>query len=1171
MGKLELGKKIEGNVNRLVHCLSRIFLPVEVCGARLFCISKYILIACFIFSSFALAASEYRFSSLTMESGLSNNSVFTIAQDYLGYMWMGTFGGLTRFDGNEYVAYKPDPSNTGSLTSSVVFDILEDSRKRVWIGTDGGGLNLYHRDSDTFSSSRFDPDNPDSLSSDQVFSLCEDSSGALWIGTGGGGLNRMIDTEHFVTYMADPGDMHALQSNTIRKIIQDHSGTIWIGTDGGGLARYLPEEDSFTTYWYKNFYRWDGRNSQKGFISAGLSGSTIESETLGTSIKALYEDSREVLWVGFEGVGLTILNPATREFYPLELEELTGINSYISIRSVIEDSFGRIWVGTDGDGLYILQLKEQEDPNLPQSYIVNHIKSNPYLAHSLSSDKIRDIFIDMTGLIWIGLRDGGINLFNPLSLSFKNISQESPENNQLSGNKIREITESADSAIWIATDGNGLNRLDPVSGIITQPLDRLPVTSEVSGLTYSLLADGDLLWIGTDGAGVYAFDMKNNIIKKHFTTLDDSQLSSNVIWDIYQDDHGILWLGTEGGGLNRYDSETGTFTPFRFDTNNPSSIRGNSVRVIFQDSLQNLWVGTWDGGLNRYISDSAGFERFVSVPGDSSSLSDNSVNTIFEDSNGVLWIGTAGGGVNAFNTIDRSFTSYKQIDGLTSDNVLGILEDAEGFLWFTTDNGLTRFNTETKQCIKFIAEDGIQGNEFTQKAFFSASNGIFYVGGTEGVTFFDPQHIIPRSVDSPFLITGLKLQNKNVTVGPLQLEDSKELRALLDKPLYENPVIQLDPRDRFITFSFALFDFVNPDRNEYSVALDGLDTGWTDLGNKNSITFATLPPGTYTLRIRGIHYNGLLHPQEQSITIHVDKYLWQQWYFILALCLVSGLLLFGVYILRMRALHAKNAELRRYSLYIQEAREQQGKIIAREIHDELGQMLTSLKFDTFWVVKKLKQYIAGQDADPTISDSQEMSAVLMPDCQMLLSRTGDMIEVIDSALESVKTISTRLRPSALDSLCFSEALQWQALEFQKRTGIICKLESKKESKRLPEEVSITLFRVLQEVLTNIMRHAQATAVTITFHETDTDYYLKISDNGIGCTQKQLRAKTSFGIISIRERCEAVGGTVRISSSRLLEVSPKIGLISMGNSSQHSNELPYGKGTTIEILIPLGKE
>ncbi len=1043
-----------------------------------------------------------------------------MTQDSLGYMWIGTFGGLNRYDGTEYMIYKPDPANQSSLTSSVIFDVYEDSKGSIWVGTDGGGLNLYHRESDSFTSYRFDPNNPNSLSSNQVYTILEDSAAILWAGTGGGGLNRMTSEGTFVSYMADNDSPHALHSNIIRTILQDASGTIWVATDGGGLARYNADEDNFTSFTYSH---------------------TLNNEEMveGRSIKSLFEDSQGRLWVGFEDNGLALFDPYMREFIPLPLTD--DLTENISVRAINEDSQGRLWAGTDGSGLFIIT-----DP-LESTQRISHLEHEKYVSEGLNNDRVRDIFIDTTGLIWIGMRDGGINLFNPLSLSFARVTSSGEPPYALKNDQIREIVETDDHAIWAATDSGLVHRIDPETKEVSIPID---LSSQTKDSSFSLLSDGNYLWVGTDGNGLYQYDMKKREMVSHYTNSDGSGLKSNVIWDIFRDSKGTLWLGTENGGLHSFDEETHTFKDYRFETDNPHSILGNSVREIFEDSYGNLWIGTWDGGLNRFISEEEGFERFGFVPGNLNSLRDNSVNTIYEDSQRVLWIGTTGGGLNRFDRQNRTFSSYGVLQGFPSDNILGILEDDSENLWISTHSGLVRFNPASEEVVSFWKEDGLAGSEFSHKAYCKASDGRLYFGGSSGISYFSPDEIAPRTISSPFLLTGLSLQNKKITVGPLILEDSHESRSLLDRPLNENPTISLAPTDRFITFSFALFDFVYPSKNLYAVKLDGLDDHWTQLGTKNSITFATIPPGNYTLRISAIHYNGIPHGKELAVKINVDSFLYQKWYFILSIALISAMIILLIFRLRIRSLEAKNRQLRTYALNIQEAREKKGKSIAREIHDQLGQILTLLKFDIFRIAKTLKE-------------SEEISPEI--------KKTADSaIETIDTAIESVRTISTRLRPSALDSLSFSEAIQWQLSEFNRRTGIRISLDIVKESRTIPEEKAVMMYRIVQEILTNIIRHAQATEVYCQFHENDSEYYLQVADNGVGCTQKELNSKSAFGIISIRERCESLGGSVRISSTPVRKTAVPGDLHLLRDAVRQKKSLPK-RGTRIEILIPVGKE
>ena len=141
-----------------------------------------------------------------------------------------------------------------------------------------------------------------------------------------------------------------------------------------------------------------------------------------------------------------------------------------------------------------------------------------------------------------------------------------------------------------------------------------------------------------------------------------------------------------------------------------------------------------------------------------------------------------------------------------------------------------------------------------------------------------------------------------------------------------------------------------------------------------------------------------------------------------------------------------------------------------------------------------------------------------------------------SRFEPYRLVCVRV---ALDSLSFSEAIQWQFNEFSRRTGIEVTLDIAENTHPISEEKSVMMYRIVQEILTNVIRHAQATPVYCRFHENDQGYYLLITDNGVGCVQKDLNSKTAFGIISIRERCESLGGSVTIHSERMKRKGPSV--------------------------------
>jgi PAS domain S-box-containing protein len=223
-------------------------------------------------------------------------------------------------------------------------------------------------------------------------------------------------------------------------------------------------------------------------------------------------------------------------------------------------------------------------------------------------------------------------------------------------------------------------------------------------------------------------------------------------------------------------------------------------------------------------------------------------------------------------------------------------------------------------------------------------------------------------------------------------------------------------------------------------------------------------------------------------------------------------------------LSASLEQLREVSLHLESVREKERTNIAREIHDELGQILTGLKIDLSWLAKRLPK-------EP----------------ELFVEKIKSMYEMIDIAVQTVKRISTELRPGALDDLGISAAIEWQAQEFEKRTGIKVHFKATPKDIVLERDLSTSIFRIFQEALTNVIRHADATSVEVSLKKEKDRILLRIIDNGKGIEEKQIADPKAFGLIGMRERARFWGGEVEIS----------------GNP---------GKGTVVAVNIPLvGRE
>ena len=1012
----------------------------------------------------SLFPSDFNFTHLTMEQGLSSNLAFCMQQDSKGFMWIGTLSGLNKYSGNEVTVYSPEISQ-GSITSSLIFTIYEDSKKRLWIGTDGGGLNRYLPESDEFTSYKNDQNEPFSISSNQVYSIIEDRDGFLWIGTDGGGVNKMTEDGEFLSFRKTDKPGEGLKSDTIRVLYEISSGSILAGTERGGLS----------------VIRRTGRGNTK--IRTYLKDSkrfSIPSNT----VRSIIEDSERNIWLGLQNGGIVRFSPEKGEFYQLMLPGFEEQKT-VSVRALYEDRDKNLWIGTEKEGIYIYSLENKSWKT---------VKADNNSKFSLSSNTIRSIYEDRNNLIWIGTRDGGVNLYNPKISNFKTLAS-GEQKRRFSGNhQIREIIEDSRGRIWYASDGDGVYVLDRKTGK-TENYSSISGKGNLrSDQCYSLAEDSEgLIWIGTDGGGVSAFNPEKGEWSFHYSSETKNTINSSTVWDIYPDREGNLWIGTEGGGLTFHNRKENTFKTYKYDPKDIYSLNGNSIRDVLEDSKGRIWVGTWDGGLNLFNKNTERFSRFIFDPESNITVSDNSVNVIFEDSENKIWIGTTGGGLNLFNESEQTFTAFDSEDGLAGNNVLGIAEDKSGNLWITTNNGLNLYSRKDKQLYTFSREDGLLSNEFTHKAVCAASDGIIFAGGTEGINYFDPEKIKTGSHHPEIVMTDLSILNRKIGINRLFRG-----RKILEKSITETKKIVLTQNDKLFTFRYSILDFTSPLKNRYFTMLEGYDTEWKFRGEKNFVTFDSLPYGNYTLHVYGKDHIGNETANRLKVDIKILPYFWQTVYFKIAFAVILISFVFIIVKQRTMALERHNRELRKFSTHTLKIREEERKKIAREVHDELGQLLTALKIDIF-----------------RTEDCEEKES---------------MLSLVNMALDSVKSLSTRLRPKALDTLSFSEAVQWQIVDFQRRTGINCMSDIEETEISPDPETSTLIFRIFQEALTNIIRHSKADKVHIKFRIENSSIILKVIDNGKGIPEGKIDSTSSFGIIGMKERSNMLGAKLVISSN-----------------------------------------
>lgn len=824
---------------------------------------------------------QVRFDHLSLEEGLPQSVVQCLLQDSKGFMWFGTQDGLIRYDGYEFKVYRYDPEEPHSLSGSLVTSLYEDRQGMLWVGTNGGGVNQFDRQTERFTRYMNDPTDPASLSHNIVQAIYEDDTGGLWVGTAGGGLN-WFDRQagRFTRYLNDPHDPDSLSHNWVTSVYQDRAGALWIGTGvpgvpGGGLDRLDPP----------------GAAAPAGRFA----------HYAAEPVQSIYQDQSGRLWFGTIAAGLGSLDPqaapGTAVAYYRHVVTDTRSLSDDHIWAIIQDADGALWLATDSGGV---------DRFDPATRTLHHYRSDPQDPHSLANDQTRALYYDRAGILWIGTFGGGVDRYDRAKVKFAVYRNDPADPNSLNSNSVWSVREDEQGILWVGTFGGGLNRLDRRTGDVTHyrhdPSD--PHSLSGNNVMTTLLDRDGTLWVGVLDGTLDRFDRETGTFVHY---------PASFVTALYQDRDGTLWIGAAGTGLGRLDPRAADDpgqAQLLFYTNvptNPHSLSDNNITTIVEGREGELWVGTFNGGLNRLDRQTGFFTHYQNDPSDPASLGGNIVLAVLQDQGGQLWVGTAVG-LDRLDPATGRFQHYREKDGLASSLIYGLLEEDAppgegGALWLSTNAGLSRFDPRTETFQNYGPSDGVQSTEFNQGAYFKNVAGEMFFGGVDGLNVFQPAGVRSNPYAPPIVITDFQLFNESVPVGP-----DSPLRV----PIDETTEIHLTYRDDFFSFEFAALHYAAPDQNRYSYIMEGLDKGWNDVGTRRFAVYTTVPPGTYTFRVKGTNSDGVWNEEGAAIKIVIAPPFWQTWWFrMLAGVLILGSVL-GSVSLRIRAV-----ELRRRQLEVQ--------------------------------------------------------------------------------------------------------------------------------------------------------------------------------------------------------------------------------------------------------------
>jgi ligand-binding sensor domain-containing protein/signal transduction histidine kinase len=804
------------------------------------------------------------FERFSVERGLSQNVVEAIHFDRYGFIWFGTQDGLNRFDGFSFKTYYYSPRHPNSLSHNYVTCITQTDSLTLWVATYGGGLNKFDLTTEQFTSFTIQSPVSQRMPDNVVYHIYNEGDSVLWLGTKAGMARMRLATLEVEHYSAGSAT-NQLSDPTVYAIKRDKKGRLWVATRNG-LNRMDESNGTFVKYFHEPQVAHSISSDDIRVLLPGKDGHFYIGTRTG-GINRYHEDSD------------SFQNHATGHLPKLP-------NSYV--RALHQTESDKMWIGTFGGGFHWW------DFTTGALYTYLH---DPASAKSLSDNRVVAIGSDPSGSVWIGTHGGGVNRVNPYARRFQ-LFQRSEENpTLLSDNAVNAIFEGKDGTLLIGTD-KGIDRVKK-----TRHLDHFdhdfedflhPSVGEKR--VWSMYQDASgKVWVGIWGEGLYLLDILTGKLKENYRHQPDNpaSLTTDYVEVIREISPGVLWLGMIGdGGVCILDTRTGQIQRVLHDEGQPESLSNNRVHAITKDSRGRVWVGT-DLGLELWLGEGNRFRHFHSDPTDPKSINYNLIRVIHESRDGTIWVGTGGGGLTKITETngDFVFDFITTTDGLSNNNVSGILEDEAGNLWVSTFQGLNYYQLSTGRIIKFGLNDGLQGLEFFRNSFAKTSDGMMYFGGLQGLNAFHPQTIRINSYKPPVIITKVDILSRDTltTLNPLSVRH-----------------ITLYPRDYLLNIEFSALDFTDIPNNTYSYILEGFNDQWVELGNRRFVTFTNLPPGDFILHIRASNNDGVWNNEGVKIRITVVPPLWKRPWFRVILGLFIALSVITYVRLRLRSLkHAK--------------------------------------------------------------------------------------------------------------------------------------------------------------------------------------------------------------------------------------------------------------------------
>ena len=700
-------------------------------------------------------------------------------------------------------------------------------------------------------------------------------------------------------------------------------------------------------------------------------------------------------------------------------------------------------------------------------------------------------------MYWIGTSHRGVIKLIPEPHAFKSY---------LRSEATYGITEVSPGIMGFGTQ-NGVKLFDlslnrTIGSIEYDPTENNSLTSSLITTFYR---DNQTLWIGTRN-GLNQYQLNTGQITRYFAGGNaHNSIAGSEVWSIIKASSKDIRIATSNG-LTIHNPVTKQMRHLYHDDANPNSLSSNDCRQVFELEPGIFLIST-DYGLNRLNERTNSWEVFLPVPGDLLSISSESVFGVFRDSHDEIWVYTNGGGINRFDPNTNTFEHFSKLDGLSDDIVYGMSEDQYGYFWITTNNGLSRFDPSEERFIDFDVQDGLLSNEFNLNGIFTREDGEVFVGSVNGISSF-----FPMGQTAPSETTTLQFTRFVIHDG----------RDGIEVPV--NKPINLQYDENSFSVSFAVMDFTNPYKNRFEYRLDNYDESYTSIvDGRHQVEYRKLPPGTYTLTVKG--YNSFGTSTQDSLTITIIPAWFQTLFFkVFSVSFILALTSLIIYIRYKGISHRHQMEKKLLTI--------QNELIQSQKFALRSQMNPHFIFNS---LNSIQNFVLKNEVDAAnyyLSNFSILMRRVLEYSQFNLINLDEEIQLIDLYIKMEK------------------------LRFSNKFDVLVDVDPEIDvhSVKIPP-------MLLQPYLENAILHGlqlikHKGLLHVRFIDQVNNMAIEIRDNGIGRTRaKEIRAKQmhkSKGLINIEKRIQLYN-----------KINPDP--IEVTITDLYENDQPAG--TLVKLIIP----